>query len=131
MKFAQLNSVARACVYSTNRFHVAVRLFSNRLHMTSKCGKNKRSGTRGDSKLYFPFHETEKASTASVPGTRNLELNLGVGIGRVRKPVYSMWAPKPIQGRKEVLGCIPVIEIYDVADWISTNIKFPGNPLGN
>ena len=25
----------------TNRFHVAVRLFSNRSQMTSKCGKNK------------------------------------------------------------------------------------------
>ena len=30
----------------TNRFHVAVCLFSNRSQMTSKCGKNK-SGTRG------------------------------------------------------------------------------------
>ena len=27
--------------YLTNRFHVAVRLFSNRSHVTSKCGKNK------------------------------------------------------------------------------------------
>ena len=27
-------------VYLTNRFHVAVRLFSNRSQMTSKCGKN-------------------------------------------------------------------------------------------
>ena len=26
--------------YLTNRFHVAVRLFSNRSQMTSKCGKN-------------------------------------------------------------------------------------------
>ena len=30
-----------------NRFHVAVRLFSNRSQMTSKCGKKKKSGTRG------------------------------------------------------------------------------------
>ena len=29
------------CIYLTNRFHVAVRLFSNRSQMTSKCGKNK------------------------------------------------------------------------------------------
>ena len=29
-------------VYLTNRFHVAVRLFSNRSQMTSKCGKNKK-----------------------------------------------------------------------------------------
>ena len=28
-------------VYLTNRFHVAVRLFSNRSQMTSKCAKNK------------------------------------------------------------------------------------------
>ena len=27
--------------YLTNRFHVAMRLFSNRSQMTSKCGKNK------------------------------------------------------------------------------------------
>ena len=27
--------------YLTNRFHIAVRLFNNRLQMTSKCGKNK------------------------------------------------------------------------------------------
>ena len=26
----------------TNRFHIAVRLFSNRSQMTSKCGKNKK-----------------------------------------------------------------------------------------
>ena len=29
-------------LYKTNRFHVAVRLFSNRSQMTSKCGKNKK-----------------------------------------------------------------------------------------
>ena len=29
-------------IHLTNRFHVAVRLFSNRSQMTSKCGKNKR-----------------------------------------------------------------------------------------
>ena len=31
-----------SCFYLTNRFHVAVRLFSNRSQMTSKCGKNKK-----------------------------------------------------------------------------------------
>ena len=30
------------CFYLTNRFPVAVRLFSNRSLMTSKCGKNKK-----------------------------------------------------------------------------------------
>ena len=30
------------CVCLTNRFQVAVHLFSNRLRMTSKCGKNKK-----------------------------------------------------------------------------------------
>ena len=29
-------------VHLTNRFHVAVRLFSKRSQMTSKCGKNKK-----------------------------------------------------------------------------------------
>ena len=29
-------------IYLTNRFHVAVRLFSNRSQMRSKCGKNKK-----------------------------------------------------------------------------------------
>ena len=29
-------------LHLTNRFHVAVRLFSNRSQMTSKCGKNKK-----------------------------------------------------------------------------------------
>ena len=29
-------------IYLTNRFHVAVRLFSNKSQMTSKCGKNKK-----------------------------------------------------------------------------------------
>ena len=29
-------------LYLTNRFHVALRLFSNRSRMTSKCGKNKK-----------------------------------------------------------------------------------------
>ena len=28
-------------IYLTNRFHVAVRLFSNRSQLTSKCGNNK------------------------------------------------------------------------------------------
>ena len=32
----------------TDRFHVAVRLFSDRSQMTSKCGKHKRRGARGN-----------------------------------------------------------------------------------
>ena len=31
-----------SCFYLTKRFHVAVRLLSNRSQMTSKCGKNKK-----------------------------------------------------------------------------------------
>ena len=31
-----------AYIHSTNRFQVALRLFSNRSQMTSKCGKNKK-----------------------------------------------------------------------------------------
>ena len=33
-------------LYLTNRFQVAVRLFSNRSQMTSKCGKNKKKWYR-------------------------------------------------------------------------------------
>ena len=33
---------AKISDYLTNRFHVAVRLFSNRSQMASKCGKNKK-----------------------------------------------------------------------------------------
>ena len=35
-------TLTRFIFYLTNRFHVAVRLFSNRSQMTSKCGKNKK-----------------------------------------------------------------------------------------
>ena len=35
---------AFAMFYLTNRFHVAVCLFSNRSQMMSKCGKNKKVG---------------------------------------------------------------------------------------
>ena len=38
---AQSNSVYVSLLKSTNRFHVAVRLFRKRSQMTSKCGKNK------------------------------------------------------------------------------------------
>ena len=41
-----ISAVQSGCVISvvqlTNRFHVAVRLFSNRSQITSKCGKNKK-----------------------------------------------------------------------------------------
>ena len=39
---AHLVLCASLAIYLTNRFHVAVRLFSNRSQMTSKCGKNKK-----------------------------------------------------------------------------------------
>ena len=35
-------ALSRQKIYLTNRFHVAVRLFSNRSQMTSKCDKNKK-----------------------------------------------------------------------------------------
>ena len=38
----QIARLAAIVVKLTNRFHVAVRLFSNRSQMTSKCGKNKK-----------------------------------------------------------------------------------------
>ena len=40
---ASLNETQNvSLLHKTNRFHVAVRLFSNRSQMTSKCGKNKK-----------------------------------------------------------------------------------------
>ena len=38
--------IRTAVLYLTNIFHVAVRLFSNRLQITSKCGKKKKWHTR-------------------------------------------------------------------------------------
>ena len=38
----ELMKIKLPLVRLTNRFHVAVRLFSNRSQMTSKCGKNKK-----------------------------------------------------------------------------------------
>ena len=39
----------------TNRFHVAVRLFSNRSQMTSKCGKNKKVAHEAIILPFSPF----------------------------------------------------------------------------
>ena len=46
--------------YLTNRFHVAVRLFSNRSEMTSKCGKNKKvahEAQRSVSLMFLPHFD--------------------------------------------------------------------------
>ena len=40
--FCSYHILTSSVIYLTNRFHVAVRLFSNRSQMTSKCGKNKK-----------------------------------------------------------------------------------------
>ena len=47
-------------IYLTNRFHVAVRLFSNRSQMTSKCGTNKRVAHEAQpsvSLMFFPHFD--------------------------------------------------------------------------
>ena len=41
--------------YLTNRFHVALRLFSNRPQMTSKCGKNKKVAHEAQPSLSLMF----------------------------------------------------------------------------
>ena len=41
LKFLILRKFHEPIIYLTNKFHVAVRLFSNRSQMTSKCGKGK------------------------------------------------------------------------------------------
>ena len=47
--YEQLFKAKSHDIYLTNRFHVAVRLFSNRSQVTSKCGKNKKWHTRRSS----------------------------------------------------------------------------------
>ena len=45
----------------TNRFHVAVRLFSNRSQMTSKCGKNKKvahEAQPSESLMFLPHFDS-------------------------------------------------------------------------
>ena len=37
-----IKTLFNSLLYKTNRFQVAVHLFSNRSKMTSKCGKNKK-----------------------------------------------------------------------------------------
>ena len=44
-----------ASVYLTNRFHVAVRLFSNRSQMTSKCSKNNEVGHEPQASVSLMF----------------------------------------------------------------------------
>ena len=49
----------------TNRFHVAVRLFSNRSQMTSKCGKNKKVAHEAQpsvSLMFFPHFDVATAT---------------------------------------------------------------------
>ena len=41
--------------YLTNRFHVAVHLFSNRSQMTSKCGKNKKVAHKAQPSVSLMF----------------------------------------------------------------------------
>ena len=56
IRFAFYNIV----LYLTNRFHVAVRLFSNRSQMTSKCGKNKKVAHEAQpsvSQMFFPHFD--------------------------------------------------------------------------
>ena len=85
--------------------------------------------TGGTSQLFSPFHEIEIAST----GYEKPRIEFGkMGVGRIRKPVDCMLAPKAVQVCEELRGCTPVIEVYNVANRICTSInKFPGKPLGN
>ena len=43
-------------LYKTNRFQVAVRLFSNRSQMTSKCGKNKKVAHEAQPSVSLTFY---------------------------------------------------------------------------
>ena len=48
-------SVSKVCVYLTNNFHVAVRLFSNRSEMTSKCGKTEKVADQAQPSVSLMF----------------------------------------------------------------------------
>ena len=50
-------------------FKIAVRLFSNRSQMTSKCDKNKNSGTRGDSRVCHWCSDVTDESTCFIRKT--------------------------------------------------------------
>ena len=54
-----------------------------------------------------------------------------IGVGSIRKPVDCLWAPNAVQVSEELGGGIPFIEVYNLANRISSSIKFPGNPLGD
>ena len=43
----------------SNKFHVAVRLFSDRSKMTSNCGKNKRAAYKAQLSVSLMFREGE------------------------------------------------------------------------
>ena len=52
--------VSSVCIHLTNIFHVAVRLFSNRSQMTSKCGKNKKVAQEAQpsvSRMFLPHFD--------------------------------------------------------------------------
>ena len=55
--------VSLISIHLTNRFHVAVRLFSNRSQMTSKCGKNKKVAHEAQPEkmpFYFKFRHFDR-----------------------------------------------------------------------
>ena len=60
----------------TNRFQVAVRLFSNRSQMTSKCGKNKKVAHEAQpsvSPMFLPHRELKKSFNDDVIYTSVLQ----------------------------------------------------------
>ena len=53
---SKANNSVVAMLYLTDRFRVAVRLFSNRSQMTSKCGKNKKVAHEAQLMMMFSPH---------------------------------------------------------------------------
>ena len=67
-------------IYLTNRFHVAVRLFSNRSQMTSKCGKDKKVAHEAQpsvSLMFLPHFEVLCDLLLNIESTLN-ETPVGV-----------------------------------------------------
>ena len=84
-------------LYKTNRFHVAVRLFSNRSKMTSKCGKNI-SDTRLIARvsLFCSYHISTPSVIYYWTDARQH------GIYLLNRQVSQITAPPPSYSRKQV-----------------------------
>ena len=76
--------------YLTNRFQVAVRLFSNRSQMTSKCGKNKKVAYKAQPSVSLMFLPHFDVLSDLLLNRRMTTWNLFVLYNRELKKVLMM-----------------------------------------